>query len=67
MPAAFAAGFFFWRITFLFVLHISLERKNPQKKRVFEIRGILHAEKQKRRQKYAKRRRKGRRIFQENS
>lgn len=28
-------------------MHISLERKNPQKIRVFEIRGILHTEKQK--------------------
>lgn len=34
-PAAFAAGFFFWRITFLFALHISLERKNPQKNKGF--------------------------------
>lgn len=33
-PAAKAAGFLFAGkcITFLFVLHISLERKNPQKK-----------------------------------
>lgn len=56
-PAAKAAGFFFAGrcVVSLFVLHISLERKNPQKIRVFEICSILRAEKQKRRQKYAKR------------
>lgn len=36
-PAACAAGFFFAgrRVTFLCVLHISLERKNPQKNKGF--------------------------------
>jgi threonine dehydratase len=52
-PAAFAAGFFFERATFLRVLHINLKRKNPQKIRVFKIRGILHAEKQKKEAKNA--------------
>jgi len=34
-PAAFAAGFFFGRATFLRVLHINLKRKNPQKNKGF--------------------------------
>lgn len=34
-PAAFAAGFFFGRATFLRVLHISLERKIRKKNKGF--------------------------------
>ena len=35
MPAAEAAGFFFRCVVSLFVLHISLKRKNPQKNKGF--------------------------------
>lgn len=53
-PAAFAAGFFFGRVTFLCVLHINLKRKIRKKIWVFKTYGILHVEKQKRNKKGGK-------------